>query len=382
MALAMYHRCELEIVEAECLPSSSRGGKPDAFVVVTYPEHGNMKHKTKVIANSDAPLFGQRFVLEAKQRTSRVTIAVFDRHDDAEGLLGHADLLIGTPGREVGCRWVPLTPARGEAVADIAQVQPKVRVVWQCSTVMLAVDEASGPAGDGESATVTASRAAEAGRIPEPELTSSTVIDEKGHATTTAGSRRTEHAIDGTIVDRAGNSNSGAVSAVQAQIITRLTAVEDTLRVLLDDVRTRMGRLEDRVGAVESYISGHGAAAAGGARTESYWTRKPEKFEDTNLAASGDVSTHVIVAGEQHNAVIKSATGTSALDAIRAAPTRIAAEDEKLVANYTFAPVRLPKPLGAELAGMPLHDPHAADRRLNVETKAVGVSYNRMVAPL
>ena len=113
------------------------------------------------MANTDTPVFGQKFVVESKQATTRVAVALYDRSDDAEALLASGSVEVGPPAREVGCRWLALTPAREGSAARSAELAPKVRVVWQCSDVMLATEEVS-RAVEGESASLRATRAAEA----------------------------------------------------------------------------------------------------------------------------------------------------------------------------------------------------------------------------
>jgi hypothetical protein len=409
MTLALYHRCEVEIVEAECLPSSSRGGKPDPFVVVSYGQHGGLKHRTKVIANTNSPVFGQKFVVESRERTTDIRIAVFDRHDDAEGLLGHADLFVGPPTREVGCRWVTLTPARQIGSGDSQQQQPaelapKVRLVWQCTDVMLAVEQANDPSkqqGGGGMRPANEAAGAPAGR-GEPELTSTTRIGEDGKAVTTrppdGSAQRQRREPEAWATDDGITGDSTRVTPVQAQIITRLTKIEDTLSVFIGEVRVRLSKLEGRLGDVESVIQNAaqrqpaGAAVDGAEKPGSYWARRSH---DDSIA-SGDVSTSVIMRGDHANAVSKAAGEPSALEAIRRAPTRVAADDERLLANYTFRPVHIPEHIGGAhnnaasgaptAAGHFAHKPSAeearhqeANRRLGVATKAVRSSYDRMV---
>jgi hypothetical protein len=401
--LSLFHRCEVEIVEGECLPASTRGGKPDPFCVISYPDHPSLKHRTRIVANTDVPVFGQKFVVEAKTATTQVDVQVFDRSEDPDTLLATGSVEVGPPSREVGCRWLVLKPARASADGRAAELAPKVRIVWQCADVMLASEQVTGAA-EGESVNLQAARAAEASTAAHaPEVTAVSHVNEStGSITTTSGpaATTTSHAFPDShamLQHQHGSAQDpSTVSPVQAQLLTRLVSLEDTMRVFMDDMKGRVGRIEQRLGAVEAYISGHGGSAKGARPGEeaagSYWATRASQSAEDSIAASGDVSTRIAVTGEGTNAVAKLASkGPSALDQIRQAPTRVAAEDERLVANYTFPSVHVPKPMHKDGAARPASQTSGSDamqaskeddRRLEATTRAVNASYKRMVTPL
>jgi hypothetical protein len=401
MSLALFYRTEVEVVEAECLPTSSRGGKPDPFVIVTYPDHSSVKHRTKMFASTDAPTFAQRFVIEAKTPVNSVRFAIYDRTDDASQLLATAEMPVGGPGKEVGCKWIPLrcvAVRQGSDTTATSEWSPKLRVVWQCSSVMIASEEALGP---GMGVTTLAG-----GRIPPPESVSVTKITDTTAVTETMS--LTGHGENRTTTESTTNdANDGGthtVTPMQAQLLQRLVAIEDQLSSFTLEVRSRFHKIESRVEDIEAVISGHmqtvrhaRAEGAGDQLTNygDYWKGKVNSDPtSTSLALSGDTANAVAkVTGSSNSA----SNSVSALDDILKNPTKVSATDAVLLANYSFPPVRIPASLERKI------EAHAADRRttpgaapqkgdsspsgaskrkLEAATRAVGHSVQRLIQPL
>lgn len=389
-----FQRVECELLEAMCLPSSARGGRPDVLVrlqltpaaaTTAASDSGTSStavFRSKISPATHSPVLAERFATDLDYLGPMcASIHIYDREEAPAFLIATTDLEIGGPNRRVGSKWLLLTPGPTAKTAASMTSQdasenagkPRLRVLWHSEEIIRdavgiggTVSSSSGTSGQEDSVTsamslsdalrVTGERMSEEEKL---RITKEVLRTQPPDTTlTTTGATRAA----GQTTPLAGHSDSGDVGyaalrpAAISDVLNRLSTLEEAMSTLTITMGSTLTRLESRIVDIESHVmqqrssypGGGGVSGAGGShmggggvangvRTAAARTvLVPPSTGLSATAMAGDAAKRPSSepsAGGASFPLAKRPTGTSALDYIVAKPTSLSAVDEQVLAG-------------------------------------------------
>ena len=369
-------RHEVEVIEADGLPMSSRGGKPDPLVCVSFKEP-EISRRTRTLSATQQPLWSQSFVLETRQAMCSVEFRLVDREDVPANFLGSCTLVIGGPSRSVGARWLEL---------ENAPVKCRLRVVWQCREIAeptvlreetrqkLEAEEkgrySAPPKRPAEDVTPLPSVPAPPspnGEAPKPVITQQKTEEKHEErpvqpTATPEVDRSAAPARHDTGFTDSILQEQHAIRRALADVVANVKQLSDRLDRVVISTNARFSELERRMQDAESALQVRrslqrqlGDTSAADSAPRPPCSLEPEvdvmrapgiekkKLEQSNVEGASMGAQPLPAAPPPTAQATAEAPAASAIDSIATDPTTCTATDEKLLATYFYKPVTLPE---------------------------------------
>ena len=324
----------IEVIEAKDVPMARRGGRPDPLLVIECPNK-NVNVRTACLTANNRPAWNQTFHLEGLSEVETFNVALYDREISPSGKVAETTFQMGGPMRSVGSRWLQLS-ITGEGIAPAQEgVVPSVHIVWRTEG-----KAAPPPKDDG-----VLSMAALA---PNGEKAGSGLSSTNNTAPGAIGEGNTGEAR------QQDNSSNQEVVDMLHQLSRAIRGLEVNFVQFQTSVERRLGNMDSRMLEIETALSIRNSYSRSTAETSlerqsAKIAAQREARQDTDLRTSAarssvNTSTDSIPTQPQEEPVnVRAEAATiGALASIRAHPTKVSAEDQKMIANYTYHQVKLP----------------------------------------